>query len=82
MFQADNHTDNEGESPPVIGVENSSPVVKAFDSPMVGLASADNTPRGASANNTPRGGTASNVTDEESVSEWEIERQKVSLFGI
>ncbi|WAR26819.1 ANR26-like protein, partial [Mya arenaria] len=77
--EADVQTDDEevqvveedNQSPPVMGAPISSPVVKAFDSPVVGMESLDNTPR------TPRdGGTTSNVTDDESISEWEIERQK------
>lgn len=64
--------------PPIVGGVTS-PVVMAIDSPDVGHTpspqvaneSVNETPR------TPRGQTFSTATDEESVSEWEIERQKV-----
>ena len=67
--------------PPGQGTMLGSPVVVQIDSPDVGqtpspqvvVDSVNNTPR------TPRGQTLSTATDDESVSEWEVERIKVEI---
>lgn len=84
-MQASYNTDEEDGvehmlAPPAAGV--ASPVVMAIDSPDVGHTpspqvggdSVNNTPR------TPRGQTVSTATDEESISEWEIEKQRVTYL--